>query len=93
MDNVAVAIVALAGGIAEGAVLGFVARSRWANQSVKVAQEKAGRIVADARTQQKDLILEAKEDKIRLLREAEDEARSRRTELARYVRSSNPRRR
>jgi ribonuclease Y len=82
MDNVAVAIVALAGGIAVGAVLGFLARSRWANQSVKVAQEKAGRIVADARTQQKDLILEAKEDKIRLLREAEDEARSRRTELA-----------
>jgi ribonuclease Y len=82
MDNVAVAIVALAGGIAVGAVLGFLARSRWANQSVKVAQEKAGRIVADARTQQKDLILEAKEDKIRLLREAEEEARSRRTELA-----------
>ena len=82
MDNVAVAIVALAGGVAIGAVLGFLARSRWANQSVKVAQEKAGRIVADARTQQKDLILEAKEDKIRLLREAEDEARTRRTELA-----------
>ncbi len=82
MDNVAVAIVALAGGLAVGAVLGFLARSRWANQSVKVAQEKAGRIVADARTQQKDLILEAKEEKIRLLREAEDEGRSRRNELA-----------
>ncbi len=82
MDNVAVAIVALAGGIAVGAALGFLARSRWANQSVKVAQEKAARIVADARTQQKDLILEAKEEKIRLVREAEDEARSRRNELA-----------
>ncbi len=78
MEYLAVAIVALAGGIA----VGFVARSRWANQSVKVAQEKAGRIVADARTQQKDLILEAKEEKIRLQREAEDEARSRRNELA-----------
>ena len=75
---VPVALVALAVGIA----VGFVARSRWANQSVKVAQEKAARIVADARTQQKDLILEAKEDKIRLLREAEEEARSRRNELA-----------
>ena len=64
MDNVAVAIVALAGGLAIGLVLGFIARSQWANQSVKVAQEKAGRIVADARTQQKDLILEAKEEKI-----------------------------
>ena len=78
MEYLAVALVALAGGMA----IGFVARSRWANQSVKVAQEKAARIVADARTQQKDLILEAKEDKIRLLREAEEEARSRRSELA-----------
>jgi len=78
MDYLAVALVALAGGVA----VGFFARSRWANQSVKVAQEKAGRIVADARTQQKDLILEAKEEKIRLQREAEDEARSRRNELA-----------
>ena len=78
MEYLAVALVALAVGMA----VGFVARSRWANQSVKVAQEKAARIVADARTQQKDLILEAKEDKIRLLREAEEEARSRRSELA-----------
>jgi ribonucrease Y len=77
MDYLAVALVALAGGVA----IGFIARSLWANQSVKVAQEKAGRIVADARAQQKELILEAKEEKIRLQREAEDEARSRRTEL------------
>ncbi|MEO8207464.1 MAG: ribonuclease Y [Chloroflexota bacterium] len=78
MEYLAVALVALAGGIA----IGFVARSRWANQSVKVAVEKAGRIVADARTQQKELILEAKEEKIRLQREAEDEARGRRSELS-----------
>jgi ribonuclease Y len=82
MENVAVALVALVGGLAIGVAVGFVARSRWANQSVKVAQEKAGRIVADARTQQKDLILEAKEEKIRLQREAEEEARTRRNEVA-----------
>jgi len=82
MDQVAIAVLALVGGLVLGAVIGFLARSRWANQSIKVAQEKAGRIVADARTQQKDLILEAKEEKIRLQREAEDEARSRRTELS-----------
>jgi ribonuclease Y len=80
MDAVAVALGALVG-LAIGVAIGFVARSRWANQSIKVAQEKAARIVADARTQQKDLILEAKEEKIRLQREAEDEARSRRNEL------------
>ncbi|MBI3746875.1 MAG: ribonuclease Y [Chloroflexi bacterium] len=82
MENPAVALVALAGGIAVGVAFGFLARSRWANQSIKVAQEKAARIVADARTQQKELILEAKEEKIRLQREAEDEARNRRNELA-----------
>jgi len=81
MDQVAIAVVALVGGLAVGVAAGFVARSRWANQSIKVAHEKAARIVADARTQQKDLILEAKEEKIRLQREAEDEARSRRNEL------------
>jgi len=77
MDYVAIALGALAGGL----VIGFVARSRWANRSVKAAHEKADRIVTDARAQQRDLILEAKEDKLRLQREAEDEARARRTEL------------
>ena len=86
MEYLAVALVALAVGIA----VGFVARSRWANQSVKVAQEKAARIVAEARTQQKDLILEAKDEKIRLQREAEEEARSRRSELASIERRLRP---
>jgi ribonucrease Y len=79
--EVAVALVALVGGLAVGVAIGFMARSRWANQSIKVAHEKAARIVSDARAQQKDLILDAKEEKIRLQREAEEEARSRRNEL------------
>jgi len=78
MEYLAVALVALAAGVA----LGFGARSQWANQSIKVAIEKAGRIVADARTQQKELILEAKEEKIRLQREAEEDGRARRAELS-----------
>jgi ribonuclease Y len=78
MEYVAASLVALAVGIA----IGFVARTVLASQAIKAAQEKAARIIAEARAQQKDLILEAKEDKIRLLREAEDEARTRRTELA-----------
>jgi ribonuclease Y len=48
---------------------------------MKAAQVEARRIEAEARARQKDLILEAKEEKIRLIREAEEEARSRRTEL------------
>ncbi|HEX5240014.1 MAG TPA: ribonuclease Y [Candidatus Limnocylindrales bacterium] len=81
MDSAAIALVALVGGLVLGGAAGFLARGRWANQSIKVANEKAARIVADARAQQKDLILEAKEEKIRLQREADDEARSRRNEL------------
>src|SRR5215204_5984024 len=68
MDLVALALGAVVG-LAVGLGLGFAARSQWANQSIKAATEKAARIVADARTQQKDLILEAKEEKIRLGRE------------------------
>ena len=80
MPEYAVALAALVG-LAVGVGLGFLARNRLASQELKVAHEKAARIVADARTQQKDLILEAKEEKIRLQREAEDEARERRAEL------------
>ena len=75
---VAVAVVAVAG----GAVLGAFMRSLWASQSMKAAHAEARRIEAEARARQKELILEAKDEKLRLGREAEDEARVRRTELA-----------
>jgi ribonuclease Y len=65
-----------------GIGVGFFARGQLANQAIKSAQDKAGRIVAEARTQQKDLILEAKDEKLRLQREAEEEARAKRAELA-----------
>jgi ribonuclease Y len=59
-----------------------VARGTFASRSIKDAEEKSALIVEKARGQQKDLILEAKEEKIRLQREAEDEARAKRTELS-----------
>ncbi|MHB8892106.1 MAG: ribonuclease Y [Candidatus Limnocylindrales bacterium] len=64
-----------------GVAVGFLARGVWASQTVKSAQDKAARIVAEARTQQKDMILEAKDEKLRQQREAEDEARAKRGEL------------
>ena len=74
----AMAIVALVG----GAVLGFVLAGKvWAPQVIKAAQAEAKRIVAEARERQKDLILESKDEKLRLQREAEEEARAKRTEL------------
>jgi ribonuclease Y len=75
---IAVTIVAALG----GAVLGVVVRGVWASQSMKAAHSEARRIEAEARARQKELILEAKDEKLRMQREAEDEARSRRTELS-----------
>jgi ribonuclease Y len=75
---VAVAVVAAVGGV----VLGMFLRTLWASQAVKAAQAEARQIEAEARARQKELILEAKDEKLRLQREAEDEARAKRTELA-----------
>ena len=75
---VVVALLAAAG----GAVLGVLLRSVWASQSMKAAAAEGRRIEAEARARQKELILEAKDEKLRLQREAEEEARARRGELA-----------
>jgi ribonuclease Y len=64
-----------------GVAVGFVARGVLASQTIKAAQDKAARIVAEARAQQKDMILEAKDEKLRQQREADEEARQKRTEL------------
>ncbi len=79
---VAIALVALVAGV----IAGMLVRSMWASQGMKSASVEARRIEAEARARQKDLILEAKEEKIRLLREAEEEARSRRSELQAFER-------
>src|SRR6187549_1119589 len=74
---VAVAAIAAIG----GAVVGMLARGFWASQSMKAATAEARRIEAEARARQKELILEAKDEKLRMQREAEEEARARRAEL------------
>ena len=74
---VAVALLAALG----GALLGALVRTMWASQGMKAAQAEARRIEAEARTRQKELILEAKDEKLRLAHEAEEEARVRRNEL------------
>ncbi len=60
----------------------MLVRSLWASQTMKAAQSEARRIEAEARARQKELILEAKDEKLRLQGEAEDEARAKRNELA-----------
>ncbi len=80
-DPVVLAVVALIA-IAAGFGIGFVARSFLASQSIRAAQEKSGRIVAEARAQQKELILQAKDEQVNLARQADDEARTKRQEVA-----------
>ena len=79
-DPVVVAVILAA--VAGGLVVGFFARGLLAAQSVKSAQDKAARIVAEARAQQKELILQAKDEQVRVQREMEEEARARRADLA-----------
>jgi ribonucrease Y len=83
MDTALVALIAVAAA-AVGVFAGFLARGHVANQGVKSAQEKAGRIVAEARAQQKEFILEAKDERLRMQREAEEEARAKRQELTNF---------
>jgi len=80
-DPVVLAVVALVA-IAVGFGIGFVARSFWASQTIRASQDKAGRIVAEARAQQKDLILQAKDEQVKLARQADDEARAKRQEVS-----------
>jgi len=81
MDPLVLIAVAAIAAVA-GAVVGMLARGFWASQSMKAAQAEARRIEAEARARQKELILEAKDEKLRLQREAEDEARAKRNELS-----------
>jgi ribonuclease Y len=71
-------VIALGAGLA----VGYVVRGYWGSQAVKHAQEKAGRIIAEAQARQKDLILQGKEEQVRLQREAEDDARAKRAEIS-----------
>ena len=64
-----------------GLVVGFIARGFVANQAIKAATDKSERIVAEARAQQKELILQAKEEQVRLQREVDEESRAKRVDL------------
>ena len=73
----AIVLVVAAGGL----LLGFFLRGMVANQAIKSATEKSERIVAEARAQQKELILQAKEEQVRIQREVDEEGRAKRADL------------
>jgi ribonucrease Y len=82
MVDISIAVVVAVLAVGGGVVAGFVARGMRASLRMKQAEAKAALIIEKAYGQQKDLILEAKDEKLRVQREAEEEARARRTELS-----------
>ena len=78
----AIILVAVVGGLA----IGFFARGYVASQAIKAANEKSERIVAEARAQQKDLILQAKEEQVKIQREVDEEGRAKRVDLQKLER-------
>jgi ribonuclease Y len=84
-DSIATVLVAVIAGIA-GVVIGFVARRVIAANAVRRAEHYAERLVAEARAKQKEIVLEAKDEALRLQRAADEEGREKRADLQRAER-------
>lgn len=70
-------------GLAIGALLGYTAKLRVGRGQIEAAARDANAIIAEAQSKQKEILLEAKEEAIRLRAQAETEARERRDEVLR----------
>lgn len=83
-------IIGIAVGILLGAAIGFHYRKRIAEAKIGVAEERADKIVGEAtknaEAKKKEILLEAKEESIRIKNDVEKEARDRRNELQRSER-------
>ncbi|MBI2908824.1 MAG: ribonuclease Y [Chloroflexi bacterium] len=82
LEGVLVAIVALA----LGGVGGYFGRQVIIGRRVRAAQRDAARILSEATTKQKEILLEAKEEAIKMRASAEAESRERRSEAQRQER-------
>ena len=85
-----IAIIGIIVGILLGAAIGFHYRKRIAEAKIGVAEERADKIVDEAtrnaEAKKKEILLEAKEESIRMKNEVEKESRDRRNELQRNER-------
>jgi ribonuclease Y len=84
-DTLIVVLVAAIAAIA-GAVVGYLARRLLAANAVKHAESYSERLVAEARAKQKEIVLEGKDDALKLQRAAEEEARQKRADMQRQER-------
>ena len=83
-ENLAVGVVALVAGLLVGFGIALMVRRSIALNSETTARATADRLLAEARTKQKDIILEAKDEALNVAKAAENENRERRAELQRY---------
>jgi ribonuclease Y len=78
-----IAIVVGLAGLLVGVAAGYMVRRRATGISLQQAEEQANRTLAEAESKQKELLLEAKEEALRLRNDLEVEIRDRRAEVAR----------
>ncbi len=82
MSAILVVIVGLVG-LLVGVAAGYLVRRRSVGASSLVAEEQSRRILSEADTKQKEIVLEAKEEALKVRNTLEGELRERRTEVAR----------
>jgi len=83
-DPIVVGLLALVVGLVFGTVIAVLARRQLALGREVEARANAERLVAEARAKQKEIILEAKDEALKVAKGAEGENRERRAELQRY---------
>ncbi|MGH2492774.1 MAG: Rnase Y domain-containing protein, partial [Candidatus Limnocylindria bacterium] len=82
-DPLVVGLSALVGGLV-GFAVALLLRRSLALGSETTARANSERLIAEARAKQKEIILEATDEAIKLAKTAETEIRERRSELQRY---------
>ena len=83
MDNFILVLGAAVVSAAVAFAAGYFIKQRAGGETLRLAQVDAERLVEDAKTSQKELILEAKEEAVRIKSAAEQDARERRAEVQR----------
>ena len=83
-DPIVVGLLALVVGLVLGTVIAVIARRQLALGREAEARTNAERLVVEARAKQKEIILEAKDEALKIAKAAEGENRERRAELQRY---------
>src|SRR5439155_22057538 len=83
-ENLVVGLIGLGAGLLVGFGIALLVRRSFALSSETTARSNADRLLAEARTKQKEIILEAKDEALKVAKSAELENRERRAELQRY---------